>query len=327
MGKWWSILFGVTMTACGLLFVVAPFVGWWLPGGYSTHFWSIDRLFYVIYYVTAFFFVLTEAILCVFMYKYCGSQKSIEKPAGSPGFFAKTLAPVTRYLNDPHKVEIAWTIVPAIILLYIAFAQVSAWATAKYQSRMPQFATNAESFTPLQVDVTAFQWDWRIRYPSSERLIGWVNNKGDRDAERDFQSFARVPHKDDVLVMKDLHVWKGNPVVVQLSTRDVIHSFNLPHMRVKQDALPGKVIPTWFTPTKSNTIFDKDSGRWVDGHNPDTGKRDKAFVWDLACAELCGERHAYMVGRLYVHETQEDFLAWLKSVEKKKQPPTQAPTK
>src|SRR5262249_31126125 len=103
------------MAACGLLFVVVPFIkGWWLPGGVSTHYWSIDRLFYVILAITGFFFVLTELILCVFMYKYCSSEKGKESTAKGPGFLAKKFAPVIRYFNDPHKVEMGWTIVPAI---------------------------------------------------------------------------------------------------------------------------------------------------------------------------------------------------------------------
>ena len=101
---------------------------------------------------------------------------------------------------------------------------------------------------------------------------------------------------------------------MHLSTRDVIHSFNLPHLRVKQDALPGKMIPVWFTPTKSNVELDK-TGVYVDGMNPATGRHDDHHIWELACAELCGWGHYRMIGRLYVHNDEQEFLDWLKKEE------------
>src|SRR5438874_44465 len=98
------------MTLCGGLFVVAPFLGWWLPVSVSTHSDLVDNLFYVILAITGFFFVLTEAILCVFMSKYAGDRaQSAEQPA-RPSSIANLFRPITNLLNDQHKVEMAWTI-------------------------------------------------------------------------------------------------------------------------------------------------------------------------------------------------------------------------
>ncbi len=313
MGKWWSVLFAAVMVFCLGNFIVAPLWGWWLPEGYSTHAGSVDKLFYIIFWITAFFFVLTESILCVFMWKYAsGRPKESSEPAKAPGVFTKMFYPVSNVLNDQHKVEMAWTVVPALILLYIAFAQVSAWAEVKYQSRMPKYEG---ALTPLQIDVSARQFEWRVRYPSSERFQEWMKKKDPSD----YKNFAGKPHHDDVHVVNEVHVWKDHPVVVHLSTRDVIHSFNLPHMRVKQDALPGKVIPVWFTPTKENSALNKQLGLYVDGINPATGKNDNAYIWDLACAELCGWGHYRMIGRLYVHKDENEFLDWLKKAESQSQ--------
>jgi cytochrome c oxidase subunit 2 len=304
--------------------VVAPFFGWWLPEGVSTHSASVDYLFYFILVITGFFFVLTEAILCVFMYKYAtrGGKSSSDVAgdgpgspsyaAAGPGFAAMLFRPVTSLLNDQHKVEMAWTIVPALILLYIAFDQVNTWANVKYQSRMP---TLQEKKTPLYVAVSARQFEWRVRYPSSERFEQWLKNKDDEEVAQDYASFPTREQKDDVHVVNQLHVIKENPAVVHLSTRDVIHSFNLPHLRVKQDALPGKMIPVWFTPTKSNVELDGRLGIYVDGFNPHTRKHDEHYIWDLPCAELCGWGHYRMVGRLYVHNDEQEFLDWLKKAE------------
>ncbi len=152
-----------------------------------------------------------------------------------------------------------------------------------------------------------------MRYPSSKRFEEWMSSKD--KVEADFKSFAKMEQKDDVHVVNELHVIKENPVVVHLSTRDVIHSFNLPHLRVKQDALPGKMIPLWFTPTKSNVELNPSLGTYVDGINPKNGKHDDHYIWDLPCAELCGWGHYRMVGRLYVHKDAQEFLDWLQKAE------------
>jgi cytochrome c oxidase subunit 2 len=316
VGKWWSLLFAVVMLACLGMFVAAPFVGWWLPEAVSTHADSVDTLFYVILYITGFFFILTEALLVVFMFQYAGGpgqkthvfgEHAQEKKVFWTSFFKSTFRPVSAFLHNQHRVELAWTLVPALILLYIAFAQVSTWANVKYQSRMNAYMNSA---TPIQLEVSARQFEWRVRYPSPDRLEGWLKSKVDPTKDVDFKSFARVPHQDDVHVVNEVHAVKGQPVLVQLRTIDVLHSFNIPHMRVKQDALPGKVIPVWFTPIKANTR--KTSQGWEDNYDTKTQKGDR---WDIACAELCGWGHYRMVGRLHVHETQQDFIDWLRKAQ------------
>ena len=79
MNKFWGIVFAVVMAACGLSFVVAPLMGWWLPEGVSTHSRQVDDLFYVILYITGFFFFLTEAILVAFLFLYSG-EPGVTRP-------------------------------------------------------------------------------------------------------------------------------------------------------------------------------------------------------------------------------------------------------
>ena len=167
MGKWWSLLFAVVMLLCLGMFVVAPSAGWWLPPGMSTHSADVDFLFYVILYITGFFFILTEAILVVFMFKYAGHPgpaKASPTPAG-PNIFQKMFP----FISDQHRLELAWTVVPAVILLYIAFAQVPAWLKIKDRSRTPIFKEGA---TPIQVELSARQFEWRFRYPAR---LAWKN--------------------------------------------------------------------------------------------------------------------------------------------------------
>ncbi len=314
--KAWSVLFGVVMAACFISFAISPWMGWWMPAGLSTHAADVDFLFYVILYITAFFFVLTEALLILFMWNYAGAGE-VKHPVSESAEFPGFLKPLTNLLNDQHKVEMAWTFIPAVILLYIAFAQVGAWANIKYESR--KAAGQDQTKGSLQVGVSARQFEWRMRYPSTERFKKWLENKD--AAKQDMDSFGKIPQADDVYVVNELHIWQHHQVVVHLSTRDVIHSFNLPNFRVKQDALPGKLIPVWFRtldPAKTktaNTKWDEAKKRYLDGFNPETGKEDTNFTYDIACAELCGWGHYRMIGRVYVHPDQAEFLDWLTKAE------------
>jgi cytochrome c oxidase subunit II len=308
--KGWSILFGVTMIGCALGFAISPFVGWWMPEGVSTHAKDVDFLFNVILYITAFFFFLTEGILVVFLWKYSGTADHTHPVSAAkeyPGF----MKPLTNLLHDQHRVELAWTFVPAVILLYIAFAQVGTWADIKYESRNRE-KDGKKAF--VQIAVSARQFEWRMRYPSAGRFEKWMNNQS--DPKGTYDSFGKTPQLDDVYVVNELHVIKGQSVHVHLTTRDVIHSFNLPNFRVKQDALPGKLIPIWFTPTKANCKFSKEKNRWLEGVDPETGTHDKDLVYDIPCAELCGWGHYRMIGRVYVHKDKDDFVAWLSAAQK-----------
>jgi cytochrome c oxidase subunit II len=282
--KWWSVLFGVVLAAAFGLFVVAVFVpGWWLPHDASSYGWRVDWLYYLILILTGFFFVLTEAILVYNLWRFAArpGQKSV-------------------YLHGNHQLEWLWTTVTAVILLIVAFTQVSAWDAIKYQTSMP---------APDQIfEVSARQFEWRLRYPSEERLKemtgAWKTGSPEPDTAREWN---RNPEADDVHVVNEVHIWKSTKdrpcrVRVYLKTRDVIHSFFLPNLRIKQDALPGKVIPVWFEATDHNIEWDSASSSW---------KQDKDKFWELACAELCGWGHSKMQGRLFVHKDYEDYKRWL----------------
>jgi cytochrome c oxidase subunit 2 len=307
--KLWSVLFGVVMVGCFIGFAISPLMGWNMPRGLSSHAGDVDFLYDVILYITAFFFVLTEVILIAFMWKYASGDDG-KRPVSEGAELASFLKPLAGILNSQHRVELAWTIVPAVILLYIAFAQVEAWAKIKYAARNRPAEGDKAS---LQIGVSARQFEWRMRYPSVDRFDRWLKDPG---AKADFESFGKIPHADDVYVVNELHIWQDQPITVHLSTRDVIHSFNLPNFRVKQDALPGKMIPVWFRTIDSkkhktvNCKWDESKKLYVDGLNPD-GKEDINYTYDIACAELCGWGHYRMIGRVFVHEDENDFMNWL----------------
>jgi cytochrome c oxidase subunit 2 len=327
--RWWSLLFGGVMLVATLSVVVSPLVGWGLPKNVSSYGGEVDLLFHLILFVTGFFFILTEAILVYFMFVFAGRAevpvhpKPVETGPRPGDFFKRVSKPFETLIPDEHRLEMVWTIIPGIILLILAIAQIQTWLRIKDRNWMPK-----PGELPLQMEVSARQFEWRVRYPSPDRMASWDSDPKlandfkprrflDKNHEPPIWIDNAGSQEDDIHLVNEVHTWKGVRVLVYLTTRDVIHSFYLPNLRLKQDALPGKVIPVWFEATEANTKFDEDSRKWEDGYELEKGawKRNRKHIWELVCAELCGWGHYKMQGRLYVHETKEDFLEWLKHAE------------
>jgi len=155
---------------------------------------------------------------------------------------------------------------------------------------IPFWRTNVDANPPsngaIQLRVVAEQFAWQVHYPGADGVFGrtditLVSPDNPLGLDR-----SEPVGKDDIVVTNRMNLPVGRPVVIFLSSKDVIHSFGLPQMRVKQDAIPGIVQPVWFTPTR-------------------TGR------WDIACSQLCGLGHFRMKGVYEVLE-QSDFDAWLK---------------
>ncbi len=315
MQKYWSVVFAIVILLCLGMTVLAPAVGgWWLPLMVSSFGGEVDNLFYLILWITAAFFALTEALLVYAMWKY----------SHVPGRKAA-------FIHGNHTLEQLWTAVPAIILVLIAVLQIGTWENIKYHTRMPKPDGKTQ-----QMEVTARQWEWRIRYPSPESYERWADTSDDK-ARTDAEHWGEAAHFDDVHLVNEVHVWthdkQADPddkepqkILIHLRTRDVIHSFFLPNMRLKQDALPGKTIPVWFQAEDYNTAKNE-AGQWQDGYAPKkeqwarynakTGEWTHLDrIWDLACAEFCGSRHSMMKGKLYVHKDRADFLEWLRTAAK-----------
>ena len=289
MGKGWSVFFGVVLFGTFIIWFVAPFFGWWLPENIASFGGEVDDLFYLIFAFVGFFFVLTETVLVYAMWKFAG--RTGEKAV---------------YTHGNHRLELVWTAVPAAILLFIAVAQIRVWERIKYQKVMPS--------PDLVVSVLARQWEWRLRLPRDADRFHYDEKDGaDKAAKsRLARGWAENPEFDDVQLPNELHCWKGANVKVYLRTQDVIHSFTLPNLRLKQDTLPGKTIPMWFRATRHNTEFDRATGRPTEPH-------DKRDAWEISCQELCGGRHYAMRGRLYVHKDRASYDAWLEHTRKQQQ--------
>lgn len=253
MGKFWSLLFLlVPILGAGLFLVSMDDVNWplkshWFPEDVSEYGHVIDGLFMAILWLTGIVFIATEIALAVFLWKY--DSKSNAEPV--------------KFTHGSHTLEVVWTVLPAATLLFIAIYQMNAWADTKVR----------EPDNPgLRVEVQARQFEWRLRYPYT-KPEGWQPG--------DPYSYG----KDDVYTVNDFHIPLDEDIVVDLKSEDVLHSFFLPNLRVKQDAVPGMNIPVWF-------------------------RAKQTGAYDLVCAELCGWGHYKMKGRLTV-EPRPDFDRWL----------------
>jgi cytochrome c oxidase subunit 2 len=169
--------------------------------------------------------------------------------------------------------EIGVAVVEAVLL--IAFA-IPAWA-----SRVNEFPREEEATT---VRVTGKQFEWLAHYPGADKRFGRRDIKLITPGNPIGLDRSDPAAKDDIATINQLNLPVNKPVLVHLSTLDVIHSFGLLEMRVKQDAIPGAEIPVWFVPTRVGE-------------------------YEIACSQLCGLGHYRMRGFMSI-QTDEDFRKW-----------------
>jgi len=197
--------------------------------------------------------------------------------------FRKSANPRASYTGAKGKLakmtEIAVAIVEIVLLLFYA---IPAWAT-----RVKAFPSENEA---VVVHVVAKQFEWQIHYPGPDGKFGRtdINLVG---ADNPIGLDRTDPNaKDDLVETNNLNLPVDRPVLIHLSSMDVIHSFGLYEMRVKQDAIPGMDIPVWFIP---NRVGD----------------------YEITCSQLCGLGHFRMRGFLHI-QTAADFQKYLADEEK-----------
>ena len=175
--------------------------------------------------------------------------------------------------------EIAIVAVEILLLLAFSIPAWSRWTTIPGKEK-----------NPLEIRVVAEQFAWNVHYPGPDGIFGRSDVKL-VSSTNPLGLDPNDPHgKDDVTTLNQLHIEAGRPVIIHLSSKDVIHSFNLPVMRVKQDAIPGMDVAIHFTPTRANV----------------------SETWEIACAQLCGLGHYRMRGMLLVHGKGQ-LASWLTS--------------
>ncbi|MCB9033047.1 MAG: OmpA family protein [Chitinophagales bacterium] len=219
--------------------------------------------------ITGIMFFVTQILLFYFVYKYHYRKDR------------KAL-----YYPDNHKLELAWTVVPAIVLTALIGLGISKWL--KVFSDAPTEA--------VVIEVTGKQFSWIARYPGQDRKLGMRDftlvtldnelgvNWSDKDSHDDF-------------IADEIVLPVNKPVLVNIGALDVIHSFYIPEFRMMLDAVPGIPTKLWFTPTITTEEMRKET------NNPE-------FDYWVACNQLCGSGH-YNMKKKVVVVSEEEYKKWV----------------
>ena len=244
---------------------------WWLPVGVSAAAAGIDHQFAVTFVLMGIVFVAAQVALGYLVWNY-----------RDRGTSSKAI-----YSHGNVRLEIVWTILTAILFIGLNLMGSHMWASERF---------DAAQAGAVRVEVTGMQFAWYFRYPGPDGKFGGTRPELE-DASTGGEGALGLDTTDsaskDDIVTGVMVVPVNRQVEVILRAHDVIHSFFVPAMRFKQDAVPGLAIHMHFTPTQ-------------------TGE------YELACAELCGLGHYKMHGIVKV-VSQEEFDKWLAAREAEKQ--------
>jgi cytochrome c oxidase subunit 2 len=181
----------------------------------------------------------------------------------------------------PPRIAIPWFLVGIVFALEVTLFvghELPAWS--KLRSAVPSGPD------VVRVRVVAEQFAWNVHLPGADGLFGRTDPTLVAVGNPVGLDTTSAGAADDIVAINEMQVPLDRTIVVELSSKDVIHSFALPVMRVKQDVIPGQMSRAWFTPTVADTT-------------------------DIACAQLCGLGHYRMRGRLIVRPEAEwrDWVA------------------
>ena len=176
-------------------------------------------------------------------------------------------------------------------LLLISFA-IPGYANVKYDKALTD--------TEIEVRVVAQQFAWNIHYPGADGKFGSTKISL-VDEETNPIGLDRDGYgADDITTINQLHLPVNKLIKLYISSKDVIHGFALPEMRLKQDAIPGMQVPIYFTPTLTTKEF----------LSKLEGTAREGMGYEIACAQLCGNSHYRMKGYMTIH-TEEEYKEWL----------------
>jgi len=259
------------ITIIGSYFIIAK--TWWLPVGASAAAAAIDHHFTTTYILMGAVFIAAQLALGWFVWRYRDRGNASKGTA--------------HYSHGNTTLEAAWTVLTVILFVGLNLASRSIWASERFDPAQPG---------ALRVEVTGMQFAWYFRYAGPDGKFGATKPELE-DASAGGEAALGLDTKDpaskDDVVSGVMVVPVNRQVEVILRSHDVIHSFFVPAMRFKQDAVPGLAIHMHFTPIE-------------------TGE------FEIACAELCGLGHYKMHGIVKV-VSQDEFDKWLAAREAEKQ--------
>jgi cytochrome c oxidase subunit 2 len=234
--------------------------GYGLPPDLSTHGPSIDSLIYIVHIFMVVLFVGWGIFLLITLIRF--RQRD--------GHRASYQSVTSKF---PKMLEVGIVLFEAFLLVGLSFP---VW---NYYKRKPPPEDQA-----LTVRVIAQQFVWNFHYAGEDGKFGRTDIKFVNDSNPLGIDPEDAASADDFFTVNQFHFPVNKPIIAQISSKDVIHSFGVPVLRLKQDAIPGHVIPIWFTANR-------------------TGE------FEIVCSQLCGLSHYIMKGNIKV-QNNEDFESW-----------------
>ncbi|RZK73435.1 MAG: cytochrome c oxidase subunit II, partial [Pedobacter sp.] len=185
-----------------------------LPDAASEHGKKIDEMFNLTLIITTIVFIATHILLFGFayIYKYSAKRKAY-------------------YYPHNNTIEKIWTIVPALVLTVLVLMGFLTWRSIFFKVEDP-------NNKPLQIEVTSEQFKWSIRYPGADGIVGKKNYKLTTASNTLGIDFKDLNSRDDEMA-DEMVIPVGKPVKLILNSKDVIHSFYMPHFRVQLNTVPG----------------------------------------------------------------------------------------
>jgi len=265
----------------------------------SEHGPGLDSLMIISMVVIFIVQTITQFLLHYFAYKYKGEK-------GRKALF----------YADNNMLEAIWTVIPVIVLAGLIIYGLFTWN---------DIMNVDESDDPMVVELYAQQFNWKARYGGSDNVLGKANVRLiDLDKANILGVDEDDPNAQDDVIVTELHLPKGRPVLFKMRSQDVLHSAYMPHFRAQMNCVPGMVTQFAFTPTVTTAEMrqNPDIQEKVENINAlrlqrkaqiDEAGQDLLYQFDylLLCNKICGKSHYNMQMKIVV-ETQEEFDAWMK---------------
>ncbi len=252
----------------------------------SQHGAITDNLFWWSTIITGIVFIITHIALFWFSYKYR------YKKDGKALFYPEN-----------NKLELFWTVIPAIVLSVLVFTGWKAWSDIT--DKAPEGAEI--------IEIVGQQFQWSARYGGKDKQLGAFDYRR-IDADNSLGiDFGDKSSFDDFIPRK-IMLPVNRPVEFKIRAKDVLHSVYAPHFRLKMDAVPGMPTRFWFVPTKTTKQMREElnaSGNpfWQQPHATSGEPKWQVFNYELACTEICGRGHFSMKMLIEVVE-QDEYDKW-----------------
>ncbi len=290
LGMWFMVLF---LVACAISAYKYKnyMLGYGPHESASLHGLELDHVFNLTLFFTGVVFILTHIALFWFAYKYRSRRGH-----------------VAEFVSHNDTLEIVWTIVPTIVLVILVSYGLKAW-----NDIMINVGPEEEM---IQLEAVGQQFSWVIRYPGADGVLGQRYYKEISGVNPLGQLWELDKTNIDDFQPGEIVLPVNRKVKVNIGALDVLHSFFLPHFRVKMDAVPGMPTHFVFTPTKTTEEYRQELRKYpeyrvkADPSDPESPELWEAFEYELACAELCGNGH-FSMRKLVKVVSEEQYEQWL----------------